>query len=151
MQLQVLGMTVVVFTALGCLYFMDSNNVASQAGLQAVGALLLILNIAYVIWMGLLISRTGLPKAKRVAYRTVTMSRTGSMQAKSAVVRSLRTCSPRAWRAWLVRRNTSDFSDVQQPRNGDLGRGISMQISLLDVATRPPLLASSCPGAHEGS
>ena len=38
MQLQVLGMTVVVFTALGCLYFMDSNNVASQAGLQAVGA-----------------------------------------------------------------------------------------------------------------
>jgi len=52
-------------TATGCLYFMDTTNVANPRGLDAVGVLLLLLNILYIIAMALLVLVTGAHKTKR--------------------------------------------------------------------------------------
>ncbi|DBA78757.1 TPA: hypothetical protein ACH3X1_008664 [Trebouxia sp. C0004] len=47
--MQVLGLLTVVSTATGCLYFMDPSNVASAQGLEALGALLVVLIINFVV------------------------------------------------------------------------------------------------------
>lgn len=59
--MQVFGLFTVVATATGCLYFLDSNDVAKGNGLTAAGVLLLILNIGFVLVMGMLISKRGGP------------------------------------------------------------------------------------------
>ena len=46
---QVFGIFAVTATAAGSLYLMDANKVASKSGLDAVGVLLLILNMAYLM------------------------------------------------------------------------------------------------------
>ena len=45
-----------VATATGSLYFLDSGKVASHAGLNAVGVLLLLLNVAYLLLVALLLA-----------------------------------------------------------------------------------------------
>jgi hypothetical protein len=52
----VLGLFTVVTTATGSLYFLDSGKVASHAGLNAVGVLLLLLNVAYLLLVALLLA-----------------------------------------------------------------------------------------------
>ncbi len=66
-----LGLFTVGATATGCLYFMDTTNVASPRGLDAVGVLLLLLNILYVIAMALLVLVTGAHKTKRFTQAAV--------------------------------------------------------------------------------
>ena len=61
--LQVLGLLVVVATATGCLYFLDPDEVASHAGLNAAGILLLIVNFGFAVLMAALISKRGRPTA----------------------------------------------------------------------------------------
>ncbi len=51
-----LGLFTVVATATGSLYFLDSGKVASHAGLNAVGVLLLLLNVAYLLLVALLLA-----------------------------------------------------------------------------------------------
>lgn len=64
-MLQFCGLLAVLLTAVGCLYMMASStsqspSIASQAGLNADGILLLLLlNVAYVAWMLVLIVRAG--------------------------------------------------------------------------------------------
>lgn len=51
-----LGLFTVTATATGSLYFLDSGKVASHAGLNAVGILLLLLNVAYLLLVALLLA-----------------------------------------------------------------------------------------------
>ncbi len=51
-------------TALGCLYFIDVNNVASDAGQDAAGILLLILNAWFVLWLTALITKASIAGVK---------------------------------------------------------------------------------------
>ncbi|KAL3155628.1 hypothetical protein ABBQ38_010825 [Trebouxia sp. C0009 RCD-2024] len=67
-MLTVFGLFVVVATATGCLYFLDASNVASTAGLEAVGVLLLVLNLLYVVATVLLITKTGAKKARQLLH-----------------------------------------------------------------------------------
>ncbi|DBA86799.1 TPA: hypothetical protein ACH3X2_005382 [Trebouxia sp. C0005] len=55
-RVQVLGLFTVTATATGSLYFLDSGKVASHAGLNAVGILLLLLNVAYLLLVALLLA-----------------------------------------------------------------------------------------------
>lgn len=66
-------MFVVVLTAVGCLYFFDTEytGIASKAGLQAVGVLLMVTHAMWVLLMVWLIVRAGLPSAKQFASGTV--------------------------------------------------------------------------------
>ena len=57
--LQVLGLVAVTTTAIGSLYFLDTAQVASKAGLNAVGILLLILNIGYLLLVAPFIASAG--------------------------------------------------------------------------------------------
>ena len=66
--LQVFGKFAVVATATGCLYFMDVPKVASTKGLEAVGVLLLVLNLLYVVATGLLVTKTGAKKARQLLF-----------------------------------------------------------------------------------
>jgi len=54
----------VLATALGCLYFIDVNNVASDAGQDAAGILLLILNAWFVLWLTALITKASIAGVK---------------------------------------------------------------------------------------
>ncbi len=68
MTLQVLGLFSVLATAVGCLYLMDTTNsssIASKAGLDSVGVLLMLLNVAFVTWMVVLIARAGKHEVKQ--------------------------------------------------------------------------------------
>ena len=56
---QVFGLFAVTATATGSLYFLDSNKVASNGGLNAAGVLLLILNLAYLLAAGVAIASAG--------------------------------------------------------------------------------------------
>lgn len=62
--LQMLGMFVVTATATGCLYFLDINKVASQAGITAAAILMMVLNACFVILMVALITRASLNDAR---------------------------------------------------------------------------------------
>lgn len=57
-------MSVVARTALGCLCFLDLNQIARSVNPHAVGALLLAANVAYFAWMLGLIHRDRLPQAR---------------------------------------------------------------------------------------
>ena len=64
--MQVLGLLTVVATAVGCLFMMNTNMsfVASKSGLVAVGVLLLLLNMGFVLIMVILITRAGVDDFK---------------------------------------------------------------------------------------
>lgn len=66
--LQVFGKFTVVATATGCLYFMDVSKAASTAGLEAVGVLLLLLNLLYIVVTALLVTKTGAKKARQLLH-----------------------------------------------------------------------------------
>lgn len=51
-------------TAVGCLYFIDVNNVASDTGQDAAGILLLILNACFVLWLTALITKASIAGVK---------------------------------------------------------------------------------------
>ena len=74
-KLQVLGLFTVGATATGC---MDTTNVASPTGLDAVGVLLLLLSILYVIAMALLVLVTGAHKTKRFTQAAVRSFQSGA-------------------------------------------------------------------------
>lgn len=76
--LQVFGMFAVLATATGCLYFMDPSNVASPSGLEAVGVLLLILNILYVLATAALVTTIGAHKAKKMVHLAATTATTAA-------------------------------------------------------------------------
>ena len=57
--LQVLGLIAVTATTIGSLYLLDTAHVASKAGLNAVGILLLILNIGYLLLAAPFIASAG--------------------------------------------------------------------------------------------
>ena len=81
-MLQVFGKFAVVATATGCLYFMDATRAATegpQRGLQAVGILLLLLNLAYIAATLILVTKTGEHKGRSLARISMSMiSRAGS-------------------------------------------------------------------------
>lgn len=123
-------MSVVAISALGCLYFLDPNHVANSAGLQFVGALLLIANVVYVAWMLQLILRTGLPQARVLARKTLVMTQSGSMHVRQAMSRSVsqRSCALFLWTPW---QSSSRWKASQSIRAHDIGRGVSMSMLLL--------------------
>ena len=51
-------------TTVGCLYFIDINNVASDAGQDAAGILLLILNAWFMLWLTALITKASITGVK---------------------------------------------------------------------------------------
>lgn len=63
-----LGLLIVQTTAIGCLYFLDPSNIANSKGLAAVGILLLVSNVAYVLVMLILIATFGASKTKDVTW-----------------------------------------------------------------------------------
>lgn len=129
--MQVFGMAVVGLAALTCLSFMDPNNVANQSGLQAAGVLILLLNVAYVICMALLISKTGLPKARTTAHAAFNIIRLGSKMLACFGSSMGHRWAPQRLSARLQRASTGpnlgQGSGNMAPR-----RGRSMQLSLLD-------------------
>lgn len=54
--MQVFGLFAVTATATGSLYFLDATRVASTSGLDAAGVLLLMLNLAYLLVLGVAIA-----------------------------------------------------------------------------------------------
>lgn len=75
--MQVLGLLTVVLTATGCLYFMDPNNVASSRGLEAVGALVMILNVGFVVLELVLIVVVGASQTKHYMCKAASLTRAG--------------------------------------------------------------------------
>ena len=57
--MQVFGLFAVTTTATGSLYFLDVSSVASNAGLDAAGVMLLILNLAYLLVVGAVFASAG--------------------------------------------------------------------------------------------
>lgn len=135
-------MSVVVGTALGCFYFVDPNNMASPvlhpAGLQVVGALLLTANAAYVAWMLWLILSMGLPHARQIAHKTLTVTRSGSVQFRRLLSSSFgqQNYSLLPWASWRFSRSSSRLKSGQAARASNIGRGVSMQVLLADDGTR---------------
>lgn len=64
--MQVFSLFTVLGTAVGCLYMLnaDTSYVASQAGLNAVGVLIVLLNSAFVLVMAVLIVRSSTGKVR---------------------------------------------------------------------------------------
>ncbi len=153
---QVAGLFTVGATALACLYFLDPTNVASDAGLEAVGVLLLLLNIVYVIAMALLVAVTGAHKTKRFTNTAVTTVATAASNlggVGSASLGRLRSMQVPFRSISLRRSQTPDKGPIvptspstdgstassiwhhQRSRTGEFNRGSSMQLSLLHPAT----------------
>lgn len=65
--LQVLGLFTVLATATGCLYFMDSNAVASRAGQDVAGVMLLLLNACLVLWVSALMAKASAADIRKQA------------------------------------------------------------------------------------
>ena len=72
-------------TATGCLYFLDPSNIANNSGLEAVGIVLLILNIGYVLVMLVLIVMTGAHKTKHFTRTAFAVLKTTSFKLKHSV------------------------------------------------------------------
>ncbi len=81
-DVQVLGAFTVLATAVGCLYFIDVNTVASDAGQDAAGILLLILNAWFVLWLTALITKASIADVKSRAtwlwHKSIGVSRQSS-------------------------------------------------------------------------
>jgi len=153
-------------TATGCLYFMDTTNVANPRGLDAVGVLLLLVNILYVIAMALLVLVTGAHKTKRFSQAAVRSLQSGasrfgrSMSTSFARLRLTRgsgsgrpgtgpvpgdhtdsSASASMNGSLSSSVNGSGSSSIwhyQRSRAGRMNRGLSTQLSLL-----PPAIDSS--------
>ena len=80
-----LGLFVVLATATACLYFLDPTNIANSSGLEAVGVVLLILNMGYVLVMLVLIAVTGAHKTKHFTRTAFAVLKTTSVKLKHSV------------------------------------------------------------------
>lgn len=80
-----LGLFVVLATATACLYFLDPTNIANSSGLEAVGVVLLVLNMGYVVVMLVLIAATGANKTKHFTRTAFAVLRTTSVKLKHSV------------------------------------------------------------------
>ena len=74
--LQVLGLATVSATAVGCLMFLDTNNVANSRGLSATGVLLMIFNVAFLAVSGVLIVGRGRRHVAAFAQQTKGITKT---------------------------------------------------------------------------
>ena len=83
--LQVLGLFIVQTTAAGCLYFLDPTNIANNTGLEAVGIILLVLNVAYVVVMLVMIAVFGADTTKHFTRAAFAVLRTSSTKLKHSV------------------------------------------------------------------
>ncbi len=83
--LQVLGLFIVQTTAAGCLYFLDPTNIANSTGLEAVGIILLVLNVAYVVVMLIMIAVFGADSTKHFTRAAFAVLRTSSTKFKHSV------------------------------------------------------------------
>ena len=83
--LQVLGLFIVQTTAAGCLYFLDPSSIANNTGLQAVGVVLLVLNIAYVLAMLVMIAVFGAATTKHVTLAAFAVLKSSSIKLKHTV------------------------------------------------------------------
>ncbi len=63
-------------TAVGCLMFLDTNNVANSSGLSATGVLLMILNVAFLAMSGILIVGRGRRHVAAFAQQTKGITKT---------------------------------------------------------------------------
>lgn len=94
---QVLGLFTVVATVVGIVYFTDPRDVASSAGLDAAGVLLLILNIMFVLLMAALVLRAGKGSIRKylnlaaalVKSKSVVLSKVPSNIRRSGPARSM--------------------------------------------------------------
>lgn len=80
---QVFGLFTVLATATGCLYFMDSNAVASKTGKDAAGVLLLLLNAFFVLWMLVLLVKASMADIKKHARWAICKVKTVPKQASA--------------------------------------------------------------------
>lgn len=78
--LQVLGLFIVQTTAAGCLYFLDPTSIANTTGLEAVGIVLLVLNVAYVLVMLVMIAAFGADKTKHFTCTAFAVVKTSSLK-----------------------------------------------------------------------
>lgn len=113
-HMQVFGSFAVAVTATGCLYFLDDNEVATKDGLTAAGALLCILNIAFVVVMSMLISKRGGPTVIKWA-----------VWARDILVSQMRRMFSRVSRLRSRRLNSSTSI------NSSVSRSSSIQLGLL--------------------
>ena len=162
-NLQVLGLFTVGVTATGCLYFMDTTNVANPRGLDTVGVLLLLLNLLYVIAMALLVLVTGAHKTKRFSQAAVRSLQSGASRFGRSMSASFARLGLTRGSGWgmpgtgPVRGDHTDSSasanidgsmtssvngsgsssiwHYQRTRAGGINRGSSTQLSLLPPAT----------------
>ena len=142
---------------------MDTTNVASSRGLDAVGVLLLLLNILYVIAMALLVLVTGAHKTKQFSQAAVRSFQSGAGRfGRSMSTSFARLRSPRGFGSGRLgtgpvpgdRTNSSASASMngsssnsfnendsnsiwhyQKSSAGEMNRGSSMQLSLLPPAT----------------
>ncbi len=78
-----------MLTATGCLYFMDPSNVASTSGLQAIGALLMILDISFVVLELILIAVVGAIQTKHYVRKAFSTLRSRSFKVKEGLSRAV--------------------------------------------------------------
>lgn len=108
--MQVFGLFAVAVTATGSLYFLDDSEVAKKDGLTAAGALLCILNMAFVAVISMLISKRDGPTVIKWAvwskHIVVSHSRRGS---------------------WLKSRRSNSSTSI----NRSVSRSSSVQLGLL--------------------
>ena len=83
--LQVLGLFIVQTTAAGCLYFLDPTNIANSTGLEGVGIMLLVLNVAYVVVMLVMIAVFGADSTKHFTRAAFAVLRTSSTKFRHSV------------------------------------------------------------------
>ncbi len=77
-----LGLATVSATAVGCLMFLDANNVANSRGLSATGVLLMILNVAFLAVSGILIVGRGRRHVAAFARQSKGITKTVSQRLK---------------------------------------------------------------------
>lgn len=83
--LQVLGLFIVQTTAAGCLYFLDPTNIANSTGLEAVGIILLVFNVAYVVVMLSMIAVFGADTTKHFTRAAFAVLRTSSTKLRHSM------------------------------------------------------------------
>lgn len=79
--LQVLGL----FIVQTCLYFLDPTDIANSTGLEGVGIILLVLNVAYVVVMLVMIAVFGADSTKHFTRAAFAVLRTSSTKFRHSV------------------------------------------------------------------
>lgn len=127
--LQVFGMFTVAATATACLYFLDPSGIAKQAGMDAAGILVLILNASFLLTLAVLTFKACGQKAiswakqmlmkprkamQSLGVKIVCCGRRGSFASSSISI------SMAAQPVW-DRMYSGSLPDPKQPSLGDMG------------------------------